>query len=217
MLDCGTGASRLKYYKDVLDRYDEVSIILSHYHLDHMVGFIYLVPYLKDKKLTIYGPGKLVYAKSTKEYFDDFLQPAFFSHSIDNLTKEVHCIDYNGEDFMIGDVHIGIVPQAHSSPSFQIKIDEELIYATDTHFDLKHWDQKAKAKILLHECWTVKGNDYRHSTLEKLIQGIPQENFNQILIIHHNPEWTKEDIAEINKMIEGTKFLLAQDNLCIKA
>jgi len=73
MFDAGTGVSNLKHYAEVMGRYDTISIVLSHYHLDHVVGLIYLLPFIKGKKLNIYGPGKPVYEKSTEEYLNDLL------------------------------------------------------------------------------------------------------------------------------------------------
>ena len=82
MLDLGTGVSNLSKYKSILDEYDELTVILSHYHLDHTIGIIYLLPYLKDKKLVIYGPGKPYYSMSTEEYLSALLRTEFFFKAI---------------------------------------------------------------------------------------------------------------------------------------
>ena len=89
MLDAGTGVSNLYRYTDVLSRYDRLSILLSHYHLDHMAGLMYLKRFCRDLALDIYGPGKPVYPKTTEQYLSDFLQSAIYSSGPFGLARTV--------------------------------------------------------------------------------------------------------------------------------
>jgi len=58
ILDAGTGLARLREprIKSLVDRCDTVSIILSHYHLDHVIGLTYLPDVLPDREVTIFAP-----------------------------------------------------------------------------------------------------------------------------------------------------------------
>ena len=38
ILDAGTGLSNIRKYAHILDKYDTVHLLLSHYHLDHMIA-----------------------------------------------------------------------------------------------------------------------------------------------------------------------------------
>lgn len=213
LLDMGTGVSRLRDYQALLDRYDHISIILSHYHLDHMIGFIYLVPYIKGKKLDIYGPGRPAYEKTTQAYMDDLLQKAFFSRSITQFTDDVTCHDYSVGDFMIGNNHVHITPQVHTAPSFRIDIDHQLTYASDTFFLKEDW-QDASGQLLLHECWEREEDPlHRHTSLASLMAGGLEERYKDIYLIHHNPEWDKEDWQALNQRIANTRFHVAQDGM----
>lgn len=215
MLDAGTGVSRLKDKMDLLARYDRLSIVLSHYHLDHLIGLIYLLPYIKGMKLDVYGPGRPAYPRTTREYLEDFLQQAFFSHPLMEFTDEVRCFDYSGGDFQIGDVKIAIASQIHTAPSFRLSLDDQLIYATDTHFD-RHDFGNCRAKILLHECWDIhESRASQHTTLDALLKHLPQDHFEKILLIHHNPAWSQEDLDEINRLIASTNLSLASDQMVI--
>ena len=40
IMDAGTGLSNLRRYRAVLEKYDTVHLLLSHYHLDHMIGCV---------------------------------------------------------------------------------------------------------------------------------------------------------------------------------
>lgn len=212
MLDAGTGTSNIKNHQTILGKYDTISIVLSHYHLDHLVGLIYLLPYLKGKKVNIYGPGKPTYPKRTEDYLNELLQTAFFSRPLDRFADEVYCFDYSDSSFYIGEVLVSVKKQKHSSPSFQISIDNKLVYATDTCFDISDWDKTTSGELLLHECWDIRcDNKNKHSSLENLINGINPNQFKNILLIHHNPEWNDSDYKKAFEMIKETNFSFASD------
>ena len=215
MLDAGTGVSNLGKFQDVWGKYDSFSIILSHFHLDHLIGLIYLPPFLKGKKMKIYGPGKPAYGKTTKEYLSEMFQIAFFPTPIQALADQVEIYDYSAGDFSIGDVKVKIRKQKHTSPSFQICIDEELVYATDVCFEKEAWNHGLKAKILLHECCEVEKYDPTHTTLTHLIEGLSPEQFEKIYLIHHNPEWSEEDWKVVEKKVKGTKIGVLNDGVVL--
>ena len=211
MLDAGTGVSNLKDYQDVWNKYDSVSIILSHFHLDHLIGLIYLPHFLRGKKLRIYGPGKPAYEKTTEEYLNEMFQTAFFPTTISKLADKVEIYDYSAGDFQIGNVKIQVREQKHTSPSFQICIDEKLVYATDVCFENDVWNHVLKAKVLLHECCEIDVYDPTHTTLTHLMDGISEKQFENIYLIHHNAEWSEEDRKRVEEMIEGTKISVLHD------
>ena len=210
LLDAGTGISNLPLIRDIYSSHDTVSIILSHFHLDHIIGLIYLLPYLSDKILNIYGPGGSVYGRSTEEILSDVFQKDLFSRPLDRIAAEVHCIDYSAGSFYINDIHISADEQNHSSPSFQITIDDILRYSTDTSFNANTVKKGNGAKVLLHECWLLSGNDSKHTSLEQILQLDPQ-CFDDIYLIHQNPVWTGTDIDLIRDRIRGTGIHLPHD------
>ena len=211
MLDAGTGASNLKDYLKVWEKYDSVSIILSHFHLDHLIGLIYLPHFLRGKKLKIYGPGKPAYDKTTEELLSEMFQKAFFPTPIQKLADKVEIYDYSAGNFTIGDVQIQVREQKHTSPSFQICIDEKLVYATDVCFEKDVWNHDLKARVLLHECCEIDVYDPTHTTLTHLMEGISEEQFENIYLIHHNAEWSEEDRERVEEMVKGTKISVLQD------
>ena len=215
MLDAGTGVSNLKWYQNVWEKYDSFSIILSHFHLDHLIGLIYLPPFLKGKTMKIYGPGRPAYGKTTEEYLSEMFQTAFFPTPIQELADKVEIYDYSAGDFIIGEVSVKVREQKHTSPSFQICIDDTLVYATDVCFEKETWNHEQKAKVLLHECCEIEVEDPTHTTLTNLLSGINPDQFEQIYLIHHNPEWSKQDWEVVEEMIEGSKIKVLQDRTVI--
>ena len=216
ILDAGTGLSNLRKYRAVLEKYDTVHLLLSHYHLDHMIGLIYIDPFIREKRFRVYGPGVMAYPQTTEDYMHAFLRKEFFSRSIDTFSKDVQIMDFPSETFIIDNTTITVARQTHSAPSFRISIDDRLIYATDTVFQPDAWDG-IRADLLFHECWEYKtsGHD-RHTSLQQLKNHLPLSSFGKIYLIHHNPDWSKEDFTNIREMTTGTNIVLAEDGMEIR-
>lgn len=216
ILDAGTGLSNLRKYRAVLEKYDTVYLLLSHYHLDHMIGLIYIDPFIREKKFRVYGPGRMAYPETTEEYLHAFLRKEFFSRSIDTFSRDVQIRDFPSETFCIEDTKITVARQKHSAPSFRITMDDRLIYATDTVFQADAWDG-ISADLLFHECWEYEtsGHD-RHTSLQQLKNELPLGSFGKIYLIHHNPDWSEEDFQNIREMTEGTNIALAEDGMEIR-
>ena len=213
ILDAGTGMSNIRKYKAVLAKYDTVHLLLSHYHLDHLIGLIYIDPFIREKKLRIYGPGRMAYPETTGYYLHELLRKEFFSRSIETFSHDVQIMDFPAESFFIGDTKITVTEQTHSAPSFRITLDDRFIYATDTIFKAAAWDG-ISADVLFHECWeyTQAGHD-RHTSLLLLKNQLPLSSFGRIYLIHHNPDWTGDDYRKIEEMTAGTNISLAKDGM----
>ena len=215
MLDAGTGVANLGLVTEVLRRHDRLSILLSHYHLDHLVGLMYLKRFVADKRVDVYGPGRPVYPKSTEEYLGDMLQDALYSSGPFGFAQEVHYHDYSGKDFRVGDLPVAVRAQSHSAPSFELRVGDLVTYATDTSFDTTAWEESAPSKLLLHECWQVGAGDPRHTSVEALAAGLPRERFGRVLLIHHNPSWDAGERAELERTAAWCGIELAHDGMAI--
>lgn len=211
LLDAGTGVANLANCAPILAKYRHLNVILSHFHLDHIIGLMYLVPFLRGKTLDIYGPGQAGYGRSTAEILEELLRPPYFVRTPEELCGEVRIFDYAAPGFSIGEIPISITPQRHSDPSFRIGIDGMLIYATDTVYFPELADAHG-ARILLHECVDIpdKGNR-AHSALEVLLASLRASEYEKVLLIHQNPEWTAAELAEVREKISGTRLELAAD------
>ena len=213
LLDAGTGVSNIGNYKSTLSKYETIHVLLSHYHLDHTIGLIYLDPFVRNKKIRIYGPGRMAYPENTNYYIHELLRSEFFSRRIDDFSNDVQIVDFPAPIFDVGKNKIYVKEQQHSSPSFRITINDKLIYATDTVFSPYAWDG-ISGGTLLHECW-----DYRqaminkHTTLWQLKNQLQHDMFDKVVLIHQNPAWEFGDFERINELISGTNIFLAKDGM----
>lgn len=213
MLDAGTGVANLGTCTDVLERHDRLCVLLSHYHLDHIAGLMYLKRFVAQKRVDVYGPGRPAYEHTTERYAADVLQRAVYSSGAWGFAREVHYHDYGSEGFDVGDVRVGVRRQRHSSPSFELRLDDELVYATDTCFDAPEWVGVAPAKLLLHECWQVGAGDPRHTSVEALAAGLPKDAFGRVVLIHQNPAWSAHELDVVERVAGASGFELAHDGM----
>lgn len=216
LLDAGTGVANLALCTNVLGRHERLHVLLSHYHLDHMAGLMYLKRFTANKIVDVYGPGRYAYPRSTAEYIADVLQPAVYSLGPTGFAREVRYHDFPGDHFCAGDVRVSVRPQSHSSPSFEIRLNDDITYATDTSFNAKNWHEVCPTKLLLHECWQSEELDSRHTSIQSLVAGVP-ETFGRVVLIHQNPAWDDSERAEVERLARSRRFELAYDGMVIEA
>ena len=211
ILDAGTGLHKLGNYLDILDKYEHVDIMLSHYHLDHIIGLSYLPKWTKEKILTIWGPGKKYYKRSCEKILTKFTSPPYFSEPIKNFGKEVYLKDYDEKGFMIGDLAVTITPQKHSNPSFAITLGNLLHFATDTNVVDDNFTKNCQ--LIIHECWSLTEEDaFGHSSLEELKKMVTKHKVTRLGLMHINPKFAEEDL----KAFQDDKiFILPEDEVII--
>lgn len=211
IIDAGTGLYKLNKYSDLLNKYKEVDIILSHYHLDHIIGLSYIPRYLREKRLRIWGPGKKYYKNSCEDILCNFTSSPYFSENIKNFTKEVCLEDYDENGFTIEGIKISINKQIHSDPSFGITIENYLHYATDTKILEESFTKNCK--LILHECWAKSKEDAsEHSSLEEIKEMVDKHNISSIGLVHINSKYTEEELKDFK---DNSIFVVEEDKKII--
>lgn len=214
LLDSGSGLSRLSKYQDILDKYDEIHIIYSHYHLDHIIGLYYISNWSREKNINIYGPGKALGFKSCEEIISGLIKPPYYPITIDKFAKEVNMKDYD-QGFKIGSTPIKITSQVHSGNSFGISIGDQLHYATDTTVLENTFKEAEGKKLLLHECWTI-GNEQNgnHSSYEEINDMLTKYKIKKMGFIHINPNWKADTFKElISLSLHHSNIVIVEDDM----
>jgi ribonuclease BN (tRNA processing enzyme) len=215
LLDSGSGLSRLSKYQNILDKYDEINIIYSHYHLDHLIGLYYISNWSREKKINIYGPGKALGFKSCEEIISGLITPPYYPITIDNFAKEVNMKDYDLQGFKIGSTPIRIIPQVHSGNSFGISVGDQLHYATDTTVLEDTFKEAEGKRLLLHDCWTIMNEQNgNHSSYEEINDMLTKYKIERLGFIHINPNWKTDMFKELMSFSQRhTNLVIVEDDM----
>jgi ribonuclease Z len=193
LLDAGTGVFRLQNL--IHDR--ELSILLSHAHLDHVVGLTYfldLVVTTPLEKIHLYGE------------FDKLLaiQQHLFHHAIFPVLPPLiwHPID-SAEAWQVGQASVSWFPLEHpgGSVGYRLEFPElSLAYVTDTTCrpDSPYWSKIQGVDWLIHEC--NFRDDQRelaektgHSWISAVLENAHRHGIQRLILMHINPLETDPD------------------------
>lgn len=211
VFDAGTGLARFAepWGREILEKHNTVLLLLSHYHLDHVSGLIYLSHFFKHKKVHLAAPGKEIYGKSAREILDGFISPPFFGRPLDRWSLDIRIHDLGTGEQTIAGIEVETIRQEHSDPSLGIKINDKsgsVCYITDTACGEETAQFASGARLLLHETW-LDNTDYErldrearetgetppllssHSPVRQVAQIAAKAGVEELLLIHLNPSY----------------------------
>lgn len=221
LLDAGTGLARFSEptFAGIADKYEKVYIFLSHYHLDHIAGLIYLPHFFKGKEVHIAGPGKAIYGAGVKEILTTLTSSPYFSHAISDFPMKMHFHNLRPGVRKIDGLETATFLQEHSDPSLGIKIENSVCYCTDTTTSVFTASFAKNCKLLLHEAWFDK-KDYSgllhrmgsspdarkalssHSNVEAVAQIASDAQVDALMLIHLNPDYTPRRLTAMEKQAQ---------------
>lgn len=167
LFDCGTGARRLAHQElePMFDRVKRCWLFLSHYHLDHTIGIIYLPKLLEGKKLTIAGPGEDVCGIGAAAALERITTFPLFALPLSEFPMDVDVVDlHEGHNGFPG-FSITAVKQQHTAPSLGMRLDDAFAYVTDTVCSERTVKLARGVPLLAHECW-LDEEDYQAALKE---------------------------------------------------
>jgi ribonuclease Z len=204
VLDAGSGLFRLT----PLVQTDRLDILLSHAHLDHIIGLTFLLDVMYQhplKVVNVWGEQSKLHAIQ-EHLFNELIFPA-------NIAVQWKPIDAEPA-FLIGaaeNIHVDWRVQEHpgGSVAYRLRWDNPrkvLIYATDTVGDrsesCRSW--MSEADLLMHECyfrdeqqqWAIKTG---HCWTSRAAQIARDANVKRLLLTHINPLATDDDPVDLAK------------------
>ena len=191
VLDAGSGFFRLK----PLLQSDSLHILLSHTHLDHVVGltFVYCL-YHQLPLANIH-----VYALQQKL---DIIREHLFHEQLFPITPPLrwHALEDQGSRFQIGEAQIEWFELEHPGGSIGYRIEHpntSFAYITDTtsHPDSTYWNRIQGVDWLLHECnFSDEFQDFAvktgHSWQSAVVQGAAAARVKNLVLTHFDPNLT---------------------------
>jgi len=213
ILDMGTGLKRLgnniindaSYPKNI-------TIVLSHHHLDHLHGFLMFAPLFDSSyKINIYS--RRSRNKGLEEVFNTFLQPEIWPVKLDDLQADISFIDLDENDIVINSsTTISNSLHAHPNGAYSIKIkilNKILTYSTDCEHPKEGLNQNVinfaeESDILIHDAQytpedLVKYKGWGHSSWENAVDVAIRSNSKKLILFHHSPDYSDNALDEIER------------------
>lgn len=189
-LDAGTGIVKAP---DIGNR--KISLVFSHFHLDHIMGLTFF-PYLsKECDISIYGGGNAMEAGAT---LDLIFAPPFWPARLGEYPSNLSFFGASGE-WDVGDIHFKAIPGNHPDGAMIFRITSgkaSFVYATDYEYTDRDLDRisefsKDTDLIIYDGQYTKEQADkfkgYGHSTKESGLKVLEHSGAKQILFTHHDP------------------------------
>jgi ribonuclease BN (tRNA processing enzyme) len=217
LLDAGTGVARLQEPRvvDMVRPYRFLNVILSHYHLDHIVGLPYLSSVWKQGTVRIYAPGRPFVEVDPVQTLNRFLAPPYFPVSLVDFPIPIEIIPVKDPLLKIGASSARFRPQNHPGGSTGIRLDNTVAYVTDTTVEEATQTFVKGVRLLMHEVY-LTDSEAREDEVERARHSYPgpvailarDAGVASLMPIHHNPRRPDD---EIRKLIQEIKDLAEID------
>ena len=124
--------------------------LISHSHLDHVVGLSYLPGVLTDRRIRIHAPAPPLVA-SGSEALDRLIGPPLFPVPFHRWPMPVEVVPFAGRTVQAGAWTLATRAQKHPGGSVGLRLGDRLAYVTDTVLDLATLAFVRGVDTLLHE------------------------------------------------------------------
>lgn len=185
IIDAGTGISHLSD-KSLLDGVDELVLILTHFHLDHISGLAYLSGLLSNPPI-IYAPANMLYETPSREIVERAVSSPYHPVPLGDTFKEIR--ELQEENEILGLRILARKQPYHSIETAALVFEDWFAYLTDTSFDSGNIAFANEAPILFHEAWYVDSEEDwgTHSSGREAGQIAKETGADQLYLIHNNP------------------------------
>jgi ribonuclease BN (tRNA processing enzyme) len=150
LLDVGTGARRLVTDPAHLVGVDHIDVVLTHFHLDHICGLLYLS--MLAVSATVWAPGAWLYGTDSVTILEPLRRPPIAPTDVTGV--------YAVNELQLGDQLVGAfavrasAQPRHWAPSAGLRIGDELALVTDTPYEPSSARLAEGVSHLLHEAWS---------------------------------------------------------------
>ncbi len=204
-LDAGTGMIKAPYRKD-----SNITVLLSHLHIDHLIGFPFFTPLFDvGRKVSIYSVKRE--NGLLKDQLNGLFMPPFWPLRIDDYIAD---IDYRIPEFpfMIGDMDVDGMEGNHPGGSTIFKLTrngKSIVCMTDYEHDEAGFNDALVefvkgADVLLYDAQYTSEEypshkGFGHSTPDKGHEFMKLTGAKNMYFIHHDPSHDDDILDELEK------------------
>lgn len=232
IFDAGSGLMSLSSYLST-QPYKVAHLFLTHFHLDHLLGF----PFFPQNRNSDFELN--LYCGTLKEYggleynLRNFIKPPLFPFTLDDFTASLKFHDIKSRTFLkITDrLQLHTMKLNHPNGSMGYKLnfkDKILCYITDTEYKLKTISQEFlnfinnAALVIFDTSYTDEEypdfEGWGHSTWQEAIKICQSANVRQLAFFHHSPDHTDAKLGIIHQkaLKRWSRVITAYDGLKIE-
>lgn len=235
VLDAGTGLRALGQ-RMAREGQCRATLLLSHYHWDHIQGLPFFVPlYLPSTELQVVGGALGV--SSVREALEQQMRPPGFPVRLDEVAARLEAREVrSGDRFHVGEVQVRVLRGNHPGGVLAYRLDaagQSLVYATDIeHYACVDPALRAFAEgadVLVYDAqytdaeYAGEGGrppkvGWGHSTVSAGCELARAAGVGRYVLFHHDPARTDREVAalEAEAQLRVPGALAAREGLCLE-
>ncbi len=217
VFDLGTG---LRPWGCSMPAGDGVTVhaLVTHLHWDHIQGLPFFTPLQSpDSALNVYGPGDE--NETLETTFSKFMSPPFFPIEVAHLPAAVEFHDAHHDDLEIAGAEVMVRPVPHCGKANGYRVTRNgvsVAYVPDhqepvgrpDYVDPAVLELCAGADVLIHDAqlWAEEfpaKATWGHCTPEYAVEVAAQAGARTLVLFHHDPSHTDEDLDEMTERISA--------------
>jgi phosphoribosyl 1,2-cyclic phosphodiesterase len=231
VLDAGTGMRPLGVAMQ-REPPDEIHVLLTHLHLDHLQGLGFFRPlFVPDLDIHLWGPTSPV--QHLAERIAMYLSPPLFPVRLEDVPSKLTFHDAPEAPVTIGSATVRAAKVTHQGPTVGYRIEEHgraLVYLPDHEPSLGHtltarptdwmsgYDIAHGADVLLHD-GQYRDAEYGahigwgHSCVRDAMEFARKSAVDQLVLFHHDPYHTDVELEEL--LVEARGHGGAAPKVCL--
>ncbi|MBK5226442.1 MAG: MBL fold metallo-hydrolase [Thermoleophilia bacterium] len=226
IFDAGTGLSRLleERFRPEYEAAREVHLFLSHYHLDHIAGLVYLPAMFKGRTVHLHAPAAQITGEDPREIISNIIRKPYNPQALDDLPLDLIIEPLAEGEHAIGGASVQVRKQIHADPSVAFRVNDWLVFATDTADDPGTATFARGARLLVHEAWIdgIEEQDpateqiareayVAHTSARQAAARAAEAEVDELVLCHLNPlrgdAYHERMLASAREIFPGTRIL----------
>lgn len=211
LLDAGTGARRLLTDRGLLAGVDRLHVVLTHFHLDHLIGLFFLAGV--DVPVDVWGAGEALEGPPTIALVERLLGSPFAPPSFLARLGGVHELNVDDATDIGGFAIRARVQRLHSNPTLALRVDDAVGWCTDTEYDEENVAFARGSRVLFHEAFA---DERTHAAAAQAARVAAAAGAEKLVLIHVNPAEADEEALLSSARSVFRDAVLGEDGLVVE-